>query len=208
MCWRESLLVFIVITPVYAEGEITANSQAGWEVLTTHRFLPPDFDDEVFTELWTVWPEPERSEAERVDASQRRKMMFAYYGLMPAPGAPATAGTSSSRPSASCPEGTAGRPPAAQRALLSLALPSVLGARERNPNNRHRGPATMAKRSNCSVNLALQGGGAHGAFTWGVLDRLLEDGRFGFDGVSGTSAGAMNAVVLASGFEQDTPRHC
>jgi len=50
------------------------------------------------------------------------------------------------------------------------------------------------------VNLALQGGGAHGAFTWGVLDRLLEDGRIAFDGISGTSAGAMNAVVLADGF--------
>ena len=50
-----------------------------------------------------------------------------------------------------------------------------------------------------TVNLALQGGGAHGAFTWGVLDALLEDGRLAFDGVSGTSAGAMNAVVLAQG---------
>jgi NTE family protein len=50
-----------------------------------------------------------------------------------------------------------------------------------------------------TVNLALQGGGAHGAFTWGVLDALLEDGRLRFDGVSGTSAGAMNAVVLAQG---------
>jgi NTE family protein len=51
----------------------------------------------------------------------------------------------------------------------------------------------------CSINLALQGGGAHGAFTWGVLDRLLEDGRLQIDGISGTSAGAMNAVVLAYG---------
>ncbi|HTN64876.1 MAG TPA: patatin-like phospholipase family protein [Burkholderiaceae bacterium] len=50
-----------------------------------------------------------------------------------------------------------------------------------------------------TINLALQGGGAHGAFTWGVLDGLLEDGRVEFDGVSGTSAGAMNAVVLAQG---------
>ena len=50
------------------------------------------------------------------------------------------------------------------------------------------------------LNLALQGGGAHGAFTWGVLDALLEDGRIGFDGLSGTSAGAMNAVVLAQGW--------
>ncbi|MFN3566561.1 MAG: patatin-like phospholipase family protein [Burkholderiaceae bacterium] len=49
------------------------------------------------------------------------------------------------------------------------------------------------------IDLALQGGGAHGAFTWGVLDRLLEDERIEFDAVSGTSAGAMNAVVLADG---------
>jgi NTE family protein len=54
-------------------------------------------------------------------------------------------------------------------------------------------------RSTRAVNLALQGGGAHGAFTWGVLDCLLEDGRTHFEGVSGTSAGAMNAVVLAYG---------
>ncbi|MBO0346643.1 patatin-like phospholipase family protein [Roseibium sp. CAU 1637] len=52
------------------------------------------------------------------------------------------------------------------------------------------------------VNLALQGGGAHGAFTWGVLDRLLEDDRLWIEGVTGTSAGAMNAVVLAAGFQQ------
>ncbi len=50
------------------------------------------------------------------------------------------------------------------------------------------------------VNLALQGGGAHGAFTWGVLDRILEDGRLEIAGISGTSAGAMNAVVLADGY--------
>lgn len=49
------------------------------------------------------------------------------------------------------------------------------------------------------VNLALQGGGSHGAFTWGVLDALLEDGRLSFEGASGTSAGAMNAAVLAHG---------
>lgn len=50
-----------------------------------------------------------------------------------------------------------------------------------------------------SVNLALQGGGAHGAFTWGVLDKLLEDGRICIAAISGTSAGAMNAVVVADG---------
>ena len=55
------------------------------------------------------------------------------------------------------------------------------------------------------VNLALQGGGAHGAFTWGVLDRILEDGRLQIAGLSGTSAGAMNAVALADGFTRDGP---
>ena len=48
-------------------------------------------------------------------------------------------------------------------------------------------------------NLALQGGGSYGAFTWGVLDRLLEEERVAFDGLSGASAGAMNAAVLAYG---------
>jgi NTE family protein len=51
-----------------------------------------------------------------------------------------------------------------------------------------------------SVSLALQGGGAHGAFTWGVLDALLEDGRLAIEALSGTSAGAMNAVVLSEGW--------
>ncbi len=61
-----------------------------------------------------------------------------------------------------------------------------------------------ARRSTATktINLALQGGGAHGAFTWGVLDRLLEDGRIAFEGVSATSAGAMNAVVLAYGLTE------
>lgn len=50
-----------------------------------------------------------------------------------------------------------------------------------------------------ALGLALQGGGAHGAFTWGVLDALLEDGRFDVAAISGTSAGAMNALALAQG---------
>ncbi|XKE47006.1 patatin-like phospholipase family protein [Halomonas organivorans] len=49
------------------------------------------------------------------------------------------------------------------------------------------------------IDLALQGGGSHGALTWGVLDRLLEDDRLEIDAISGTSAGAMNAVILADG---------
>jgi NTE family protein len=50
-----------------------------------------------------------------------------------------------------------------------------------------------------AINLALQGGGSHGAFTWGVLDRLLEDERLDLEAISGTSAGAVNAVVVADG---------
>jgi len=59
-----------------------------------------------------------------------------------------------------------------------------------------RSNGTNAKR----VNLALQGGGAHGAFTWGVLDALIADGRLEFEGISGASAGAMNAVAVAQGW--------
>jgi NTE family protein len=52
------------------------------------------------------------------------------------------------------------------------------------------------------VDLALQGGGSHGAFTWGVLDRLLEEPWIKIEAVSGTSAGAMNAAVLADGWSR------
>jgi NTE family protein len=55
-------------------------------------------------------------------------------------------------------------------------------------------------RAEKSVSLALQGGGAHGAFTWGVLDALLEDGRLAIEAVTGASAGAINAVVLVEGW--------
>jgi NTE family protein len=55
------------------------------------------------------------------------------------------------------------------------------------------------------INLALQGGGAHGAFTWGVIDELLEDGRLEIEGMSGTSAGAVNAVMVADGLTRGGP---
>ncbi len=57
-------------------------------------------------------------------------------------------------------------------------------------------------RRHLKINLALQGGGAHGAFTWGVLDRLLEEESLSFEWVSGTSAGAVNAVALAAGLAE------
>jgi NTE family protein len=55
------------------------------------------------------------------------------------------------------------------------------------------------RRDTVLIDLALQGGGAHGAFTWGVLDRLLQEPWLRIDGISGTSAGAMNAALLADG---------
>jgi NTE family protein len=60
-----------------------------------------------------------------------------------------------------------------------------------------RGPGRRARPK--PITLALQGGGAHGAFTWGVLDRLLEDDGVAIEAISGTSAGAMNGAALASG---------
>ena len=56
-----------------------------------------------------------------------------------------------------------------------------------------------------TISLALQGGGAHGAFTWGVLDRLIEDGRLAFEAISGASAGAMNAVAMTDGWQEGGP---
>src|SRR3954451_7484344 len=55
-------------------------------------------------------------------------------------------------------------------------------------------------RARKTVSLALQGGGSHGAFTWGVLDALLQDGRLAIEAITGASAGAMNAVVVVEGW--------
>jgi NTE family protein len=72
------------------------------------------------------------------------------------------------------------------------------------PTRRRAAPRTEAAPppppGRVPVDLALQGGGSHGAFTWGVLDRLLDEPAFDLCGVSGTSAGAMNAGVLATGY--------
>ena len=70
----------------------------------------------------------------------------------------------------------------------------------RNAAASHRRRAAPA--ATHAINLALQGGGAHGAFTWGVLDRLIEDERLSFEGISATSAGAMNATVCAYGLAE------
>jgi len=77
--------------------------------------------------------------------------------------------------------------------FLSRAFGGAKSARPEKPQGKKR------------VNLALQGGGAHGAFTWGVLEHLLEDGRLAIEGISGTSAGAVNAVMLADGLRRGGP---
>jgi len=79
--------------------------------------------------------------------------------------------------------------------LDSLSTWSMSGIAKPKPH-----PGTVKK-----INLALQGGGAHGAFTWGVLDHLLTDGRLEITGISGASAGAVNAVMLADGLARGGP---
>src|SRR5258708_25176716 len=77
------------------------------------------------------------------------------------------------------------------------ASPSILPeAKLQHSRARQRRVPVQTK----TINLALQGGGAHGAFTWGVLDRILEDERIAIEGLSATSAGAMNAAVFTYGY--------
>jgi NTE family protein len=83
-----------------------------------------------------------------------------------------------------------------QHESVAEATAEVDSAALIRPRDATRASPTPAK----TLNLALQGGGAHGAFTWGVLDSLLDDPGIEFEGLSGSSAGAMNAVVLADGW--------
>ncbi|HEY4407954.1 MAG TPA: patatin-like phospholipase family protein [Xanthobacteraceae bacterium] len=86
--------------------------------------------------------------------------------------------------------------------LLNKAVSTLWPHRSRPPGGPElRGHGRRPKR----INLALQGGGAHGAFTWGVLDHLLGDERLAIEGISGTSAGALNAVMLADGLARGGP---
>jgi NTE family protein len=95
--------------------------------------------------------------------------------------APATAAASKARARKRTHPGTA----AAAAPARAAAAPAPAAASATRPKKR--------------INLALQGGGAHGAFGWGVMDKFLEDGRVEIEGLSGTSAGSMNAVVYAYG---------
>src|SRR5437660_5623745 len=100
----------------------------------------------------------------------------------------------------------AGPPKTHGDAMIPILLANLLSMtlRPRTPPRRLRAPG-RAKSPAKPINLALQGGGAHGAFTWGVLDHLLEDGRLEIEGISGASAGAVNAVMLADGLIHGGP---
>ncbi|MEM9009994.1 MAG: patatin-like phospholipase family protein [Pseudomonadota bacterium] len=74
---------------------------------------------------------------------------------------------------------------------------------EGTPKAQPRSTSRRSAKHEKAINIALQGGGAHGAFTWGVLDRLFEDDRIWIEAISGTSAGAMNAVVAAQGMYEN-----
>jgi NTE family protein len=91
-------------------------------------------------------------------------------------------------------------------AVLVDLLARVRAAAGRGPAAPARLCAPRTRSARKQVNLALQGGGAHGAFTWGVLDQLLLDGRIEIDGISGASAGAVNAVMLADGLARGGPQ--
>src|SRR5262249_46048408 len=85
--------------------------------------------------------------------------------------------------------------------MLPILLANLFAnaLKPRASRRRPLAPGQGRRGSGKPINLALQGGGAHGAFTWGVLDQLLEDGRLEIEGISGTSAGAVNAIMLADG---------
>ncbi|MEM7652312.1 MAG: patatin-like phospholipase family protein [Pseudomonadota bacterium] len=78
---------------------------------------------------------------------------------------------------------------------------SATSQQKRNTASKASSPTrrSKSKKPKKPINIALQGGGAHGAFTWGVLDCLFEDNRLQIEAISGTSAGAMNAAVVADG---------
>ena len=81
-------------------------------------------------------------------------------------------------------------------------MPATVPPRRKPKRSVRAAPARHERTDPVLVDFALQGGGAHGAFTWGVLDRALEEPRMRLEGISGTSAGAMNAAVLADGYTE------
>src|SRR4051812_31124589 len=93
MKWLLSLGLLLAGAAVLSAGEATSApaetaAQRGYRLLTTKAYLPPDFDQEVFDELWTQWEEPLRSAAEKATPAERRKLSLARYGLDESPDRP------------------------------------------------------------------------------------------------------------------------
>lgn len=82
---RVFLFVGIVLGTTALNADDRSAVRRGYDNLRTHEYLPADFDDEVFADLWTVWPEPDRSAAEALEATGRRRLTFSYYGIMQSP---------------------------------------------------------------------------------------------------------------------------
>ena len=86
-----TLLLWLTLSPGWADANVEAvrpetPAERGYRWLTTKTYLPPDFDQEVFDELWKTWEEPLRSQAETATPDERRRMAFSRYGLTEAPG--------------------------------------------------------------------------------------------------------------------------
>jgi hypothetical protein len=69
-----------------ADAEFTPNAARGYQLLTTKPYLPPDFDQEVFDELWKVWPKTLRDQARNAPPAERRQLAFTRYGMVESPG--------------------------------------------------------------------------------------------------------------------------
>ena len=84
-------LALIVVAHVGGRARASEQADSGWELLRSRAYLPADFDQEVFDALWTTWPEPLRSRAERASPEERRRMAMDRYGLDPDPDDPSRA---------------------------------------------------------------------------------------------------------------------
>ena len=83
------ILVAVILLPSAAAGAAEPTpAEHGYRLLVDKPYLPPDFDQQVFDEVWKQWPEPLRSEAEKASPDERRNMAFARYGLTPRPDDP------------------------------------------------------------------------------------------------------------------------
>ena len=82
LCFALIFECILVCLPLTADEP---SARRGYEFLTSNALVPPDFPEAIFDEVWTMWPEPLRSEAEKATPEERRKLAFTRYGLTPRP---------------------------------------------------------------------------------------------------------------------------